>query len=96
MIVNPHGWRKRYIAAQVRKEQIAMRQDINAQRWAHYNADEAKPVDEPVDEAVVEPSYDDMPNAALREALAEKGFEVPKTTARTRLIELYQEHVEGV
>lgn len=40
------------------------------------------------------PKPEDMKNAELRAALEAKGFEVPKTTARTRLIELYKEHVE--
>jgi hypothetical protein len=34
-----------------------------------------------------------MENSALRQALEERGYEVPKNTARARLIELYKEKV---
>jgi hypothetical protein len=47
-------------------------------------------------EAIGEPEPIDpetLENKELREALEAKGFEVPKTTARGRLIELYKEKV---
>jgi hypothetical protein len=48
-------------------------------------------------EAIGEPEPIDpetLENKELREALEAKGFEVPKTTARGRLIELYKEKVK--
>lgn len=105
MIVNPHGWRKRYLAAKERQAAAAERQKIAAIRYRHYQGlgpDEDLPkeevkVEEPAPVVVEEKkvSADDMTNADLRAALEEAGLEVPKTTARARLIELHKEHVEG-
>lgn len=54
----------------------------------------APPAQEPAPEPVQEAKApEDMSNADLRAALEGKGLEVPKTTARTRLIDLYKEHV---
>ena len=101
MIINPHGWRKRYIAAKERAAGAVARRATNAARWAHYNKQKAGDVvPEPVveKEAVVEgvkkDATDDMTNSDIRGALGEAGYEVPKNTARARLIELYEEHVE--
>lgn len=47
-------------------------------------------------EAIGEPepvNPETMENSTLRQALEERGYEVPKNTARARLIELYKEKV---
>lgn len=104
MIVNPHGWRKRYIAAKERQAAAAERQKIAAVRYRHYQglAPDAELPKEEVKVAEPEPvvvedkkSAEDLTNAELRAALEEAGLEVPKTTARARLIELYGEHASN-
>ena len=102
MILNPHGWRQRYNAAKERSAAVAARREVNAKRWAHYQTQKVgttEPEPEPIVEQAVEKiddpvSADDMTNAEIRYALEGVGLEVPKNTARARLIELYEEHVE--
>ncbi len=47
-----------------------------------------------LNEAIGEVDPETLENKELRDALEAKGFEVPKTTARGRLIELYKEKVK--
>jgi hypothetical protein len=99
MIVNPHGWRARYIAAQERSEAVRARRKLNAARWAHYEEIKWGPKNKDPEPAVFvedeEPKEADyLTNAEIRSLLDEAGLEVPKNTARARLIELYEEHVE--
>lgn len=51
--------------------------------------------DTPENNEQKEINFDELSNAELREALQLKGYDVPKTTARVRLIELYKQHVIG-
>jgi hypothetical protein len=96
------GWKARQENARLRQARMKNRLEINAIRRAHYDKlanpqPQKKPVvEEKTDDEgneVVEVNFDDMTNADLKAALEAKGFEVPKNTARVRLIELYKEHV---
>lgn len=96
------GWKARQENARLRQARMRNRLEINAIRRAHYDGvqpkEEIPVVEEVIDgseegEQVIEVDFDQMTNADLKAALEDKGFEVPKNTARVRLIELYKEHV---
>jgi hypothetical protein len=73
------------LEAQMKLEQISS-------AIASTTQDLSNAIEGAIEEAEVDPET--LDNKSLREALEGAGFEVPKTTARARLIELYKEKVK--